>query len=584
MKEILFKDLAELAVEKDRVSGELTADKWQTLDYETAEGKGKLLLAGECTYPQEVTLRLNVRGWHRIYLGLLSVTGSEFTELRLSGGARAGFMPSHTRGVNGYPAWGTYEWIEEDFWRAADLTGKDIIISKPPAAGAAVASALAFLRLEPMSQKEVNEYSAPDTEKNVMYHFDTDFYVRGNYASASEYAGRVEMLKKGRGEILLLETSFDDGAVVESSPDDPFYLYGRRNIDRYMSKYLKDKTAVQTAIINKAHGEGMRVLAANRMELGDFFVPYAEKTYNAGYQDKYPGLCCRTRTGNKIAALSYAYPEARKIAVDKLLSRVQNGFDGVSLIFHRGVHVAFEKPVIDKVKELYGVDAHELPYSDARLNGVLRGYMTEFMRGLRAALDNLSAKRKRERYHVNAVVYYDADSSADFGLDVDAWARDGLIDSVSQGLMTHYEDLDGCMQDGAPSLIDLEKYRRINGTRVILKREHNDITGRVASGIPGFLDISKKYGIDFYATLAWEGNRYWEHLALAKAVYNAGAQKLIVWNGNHVTERLPVLNTVKSCADKDGVISGKTPGCVKFRRVLSIAGRDISEYNPNWRG
>lgn len=73
------------------------------------------------------------------------------------------------------------------------------------------------------------------------------------------------------------------------------------------------------------------------------------------------------------------------------------------------------------------------------------------------------------------------------------------------------------------------------------------------------------------------------HLALAKALYEAGACKFICWNANHIAERLPVLAAVKRAGEKEKLF-GEQPPLRRLHRVLAVGGRDISEFNPNGGG
>ena len=228
----------------------------------------------------------------------------------------------------------------------------------------------------------------------------------------------------------------------------------------------------------------------------------------------------------------------------------------------------------------------EISLSGGRYKTTLRPSHTECVGGCwawaayewRAALD---ARSPQKRIKINAVVYFDVQSSKYFGCDVETWAKEGLIDSVSQGLMKHYEVLDGCL--GADGLIDLQKYAEKKGKEPVLRRYYGDDEQTVVSGLHDFMRIAEQYDIEFFAALPWENKPYEYHLALAKALYEAGARKFICWNANHIVERPPVLAAVKRAGEKEKLF-GEQPPLRRLHRVLAVGGRDISEFNPNWRG
>lgn len=577
MKEILLNDLPSLVRNKSAVSECARRDRWQSVAYRTAEVSGRMLLAGEEMFPDAVELEPGVRGWHRVYVCLAGIGGQSKVEISLSGGRyKTTLRPSHTECVGGYWAWAAYEWAEEALFVTADLTGASLFINKPKAIEAPFTSAILFVRLVPMTDAEVKEYLRSGAGNSIFYHFDDDYYSQCDYASAQEYAGRVQMLEHGSGCALVNEISFDT-CDPDYDEEMPSYVVSHK-INRAYAKYLRSQWEVKRAVADAAHALGMEAYAGCRMEMGDFFLPYTESVYNDGLVDLFPQYRCKTRTGEEIAALSYAYPQVRAMAVDKLLNGMGDLFDGVSLFFHRGVHAAFEKAVADRVKELYGTDAARLPFADGRLHGVLCGFMTQFLRELRAALD---ARSPQKRIKINAVVYFDVQSSKYFGCDVETWAKEGLIDSVSQGLMKHYEVLDGCL--GADGLIDLQKYAEKKGKEPVLRRYYGDDEQTVVSGLHDFMRIAERYDIEFFAALPWENKPYEYHLALAKALYEAGACKFICWNANHIAERLPVLAAVKRAGEKEKLF-GEQPPLRRLHRVLAVGGRDISEFNPNWRG
>jgi hypothetical protein len=131
---------------------------------------------------------------------------------------------------------------------------------------------------------------------------------------------------------------------------------------------------------------------------------------------------------------------------------------------------------------------------------------------------------------------------------------------------------------------DMDKYINKRNKKFVQRRYFGDDSEHVCAGIKEFLEIQKKYGGDFYAALGWENKDYQYQLDLAKDIYNAGAEKLISWNANHIAKYGSKLEGVKSCGNKEKILKGDCKVVSNNFRVLSLNGNDISEFDPNWRG
>ena len=208
--------------------------------------------------------------------------------------------------------------------------------------------------------------------------------------------------------------------------------------------------------------------------------------------------------------------------------------------------------------------------------------ITQFIRELKEALAKRAEKEKRKPYLINAIVYQNLESCINFGYDVEGWAKEGLIDSFSQGIMYYYEEfMDSLGEDG---LINLERYGELLKENVLLRRCYNSALVHSMSGIPEFVRISNQYGIDFYGDFAWENCPYGLQLELADNMYRAGVKKMIAWNANHIAKKPAVLQTIKEAGDPEKVLKGEVNTFKKVLRVLSVNGCDISEFDANWKG
>ncbi len=70
---------------RSALSHEPRTHRWRMLNYETENLKGVLLAAGQNTQAPEITCPLEQKGWHAIYIGLLSKHNKTRLQVRLSG-------------------------------------------------------------------------------------------------------------------------------------------------------------------------------------------------------------------------------------------------------------------------------------------------------------------------------------------------------------------------------------------------------------------------------------------------------------------------------------------------------------------
>lgn len=555
--------------------------KWQGMYYESEGKAGIALVAGECIDPPAIELDLEAKGWHRIYIALGGLGGKSAVGVSISGeDGKTVIAPTNIEYYNNVWNWGGYNFGEESFFKATDLTGKKLIFEKPASLDVGGVSVVLYVRIEEMSDSEVAEYLKSGSEKRILYHFDQDYTSEMDYKTAEDYLGRMKMLEHGNGEIIDHECFLEMYSGTYNTDKTPWKNHGKSQ--QRLSKFIDRQVELKRLFSETANKMNMKIYGGYRIEMGDFTVPYNPSYANDGAWETYSEFCCMTRDGKPINVLSYAYPEVRKMMVDNILKTLPDEWDGVSLYFHRGLFVSFEKPVLDEVKKRFCVDARRLPRKDERLQEVQCGYITEFIRELTVALKEKADKVGHERYKINIVTLYSAAISKEFGCDVETLLKEKLIDSVSQGIMGHYETIDDCIaEDG---LIDLNKYSAKKKCGYTIIRNFADDVDIIVDGAKEFLDIQKKYGGEFYAALGWENRSYSYQCELSKKLYEIGVEKFISWNANHQAKFCARIQGIKTCGDKQRILDGSYKISQRTFRLTNINGSDISEFDPNWRG
>ncbi len=566
MEGILFSKLDELVLERSELSERTSADKWQVMPYRCGDISGRLLFAGELTKAKDVRLKLGLSGFYKIFVGTVNMKSKNLFNLRLS--SDEGFSAMSSPTMESQYQWTPPEYFEEFFWKCANLTDEDLILRKPECMWNN-GCALAFLRCVPVTNEEYLKIS--ETKGDLIHgHFDEDPNGEDTLNSDYDILTRYPQLTGGDLREMSLEFSFD---YDNENADNSHILYQDAAWQRGDSRFIKIKDKAYKKRVDYLHGKGIKVFATNRMSVATFTAPYSNSHWTKlGFVDFHPEFYCKTRLGEPVKVCSYAYPEVRKYVIDRFVEMMKYGFDGVTLILHRGLHIGFEEPVLLEFSRIYPeLDPHTLPVTDERLNGVWRSFMTEFMKELRLALDGLG----RGRLLINVITDYTPKTSKNFGLDVGEWARLGLIDRVMQGIMETYEELDGVLDE--KGLIDLKAYENKLKSEPVIRRFHG-------TSIEKALEGSRKYkaeldgtNVKYLATLPWPHKCSYSKIEEYKAALREiGITDFLSWNTNHL-----LLDVAEMHAT---VGRGEEYYTVNRYRTLMLDGSNMSEFNPNWRG
>jgi len=565
-KEYIFSDLFAYVEEKDNISEKFEENKWRKMEYKTAKCAGNMLITAQDVYPEKITLDLKLTGVYQIYICVPKMRSENYTYIKLTDDiCYTGLRPSKYRPHH----WCECEYLEEVFWKTADLSGQKLIIEKPEAWFLSV-SGVAWIRCVPAELEEKIE------KRCVLAHMDEDQFGEDVFQTKDDYLIRLNRAKDTNVEVCSVEVSFDYDRVSDNNELPMLHHDERWKNGDYHFETVKE--TIYPHYINFAHENQMKIYATNRMEVGNFTTPYSHPSWNKNFVMKHPQFYCRNRDNSIVNVCSYAYPEVQDYVIENLLQILAFGFDGLSLIFHRGMHIGFDKPVIDRFSELYpDINPYLLPLRDDRLAGVMCEFMSQFMEKLRKATNE-----KFDRHiDINVFTYYGVEMGKPFGIDVEDWAKKGLVDSVCQTDMEVFENLEGCMYDDNPDLIDLEKYQIQLGQRPIIDRECSEGIKKLFRYAEEFAEIQRKYGVTVYGCLPWEHTILpEEYEGYAKQLKSIGIEKIFCWNMNQRVWNLPEWYAISHIGSKweDGIVLRK------FHRVLSLDGSDMSHFNPNWRG
>ena len=588
---IIFSDLGNLCKPACNISDRRVIDKWESVPYETAVISGTMLSAFQTASPAPVTLSPELKGWYRIYVSLMDNPEDNRVFLRLTGdGAQSKLRPG---GYNYHKVWWKWEDFEECFWKCADMTGQSVEIARRTGEGL-LGCQIAWFRFVPMSDEEVEEYKQDakrsDTKRIFATHDMFSLSVTEAPETFEEWKLLFESMKHTDVEILSLdERIIPDG--YRSSADEPDHAFYSDLRKALYFHSLKKTKQLFTDLIKTGRENGIKMYLSKRMgaSLGGAF-PYDDEDVNTKFMTDNTHLRCKDRDGTWIDSLSLAYPAVQEYVISSFENMAELGCDGVTLIYIRGIpFVLFEEPVIERFNKKYpGVNCCELPLSDERVRSIHCELMNEFMCRLKNALDEKCKSIGRAPLKIHAYVGSSLDDNRLYGIDVETWAKEGIIDSFSAYPIRITERLDGVFRDDNPELIDLEKYTRKTREKYA-KTIHRDVEyepGHIElEFVEEYVNMAKKYGIKAYFELLPRLKTVESYEEDALLMLERGAENFSLWDCDFRSEIKSQWNAASRLGHLDDIKNGKLDKYpTTMYRILSINGKNISLYNPTWIG
>lgn len=587
---IIISDLARYCENQDAISCERRLDKWEVIPYETATICGNMLSAFETTTPPLVKLNVNLTGWHKIYVALINNTQNNRVFMKLTKDrAQSSFCPEFT--TKERRPWWKWENIEESFWKCADMTEQSVELIKRNGLGM-VGSMVAWLRFVPMTEKEVAEweYEQKRTDtKRVFAACDMySQYVTHAPQTPEDWLVLVENLKHTDVEIFSLEQSSDMESFVEIEHDENSAFFTDMRKVLYYNMQERKKSDYE-AIMNYAHEIGIKVYLGKRMGVSHGVAyPYDGESYDISFARDHMEMRCKNRDGSFVDAVSFVYPEAQDEVIKCLLKFAAQDCDGITLIYTRGIpFVLFEEPVLERFGHLYpDVNPCELPLDDERVKTVHCEIMTDFMRRLRSAVDAECKRLQRRPLAVHAYVGTSLEDNRMIGLDIETWAKEGLIDSFTAYPLKIRERLEDVMQKDAPDRINLEAYTRKsreNFHKIIHRYVEYDRNIELQY-VKEYVELSHKYNVKVYFELLRQMYEE-DYCERAAALCELGAENFSLWDCDTKGE----IRSEMAAASRLGHLEDIKAGTLVrneaiLYRILSIGGKNISIYNPTWLG
>jgi len=586
---IIFSDLAKQCEPAAAITKEYVLDKWTSVPYETAAVSGTAVSAFETMSPESIVLDPQLTGWYKIYVSLLDKPGNR-AFLRLTDDeAQSSLCVGNETFCS---TWWKWERFQENFWKCADMTGQTIEISKRTGPGTGFLC-LGWFRFVPMSQAEVEELKAERERTDTKNLFATcDMYSVVEFQSprkTEEWYTIIENMKHSDVEILSLDEDIvpDDFEDKEHGPQFAFVSNTRKALHLGM---LQKKRSLYEGLIDYGHKKDLKIYLSKRMgaKLGASYPydgEYVDLEFGRGHMD----LRCKNRDGMWVDSLSFAYPEVQDYMISSFACIAQLDCDGITLIYTRGIpYILFEEPFLEAFSQKHpGVNPCELPLSDVRVYGTHCDIMNDFMRRVKQSLDAECKRLGRKPIAVHVCVGSSLKDNKFYGIDVETWSKEGLIDSFSAYPLSLTEHLDGLMQADNPELIDLAKYTKAvrESFHKVIHRDVEHMWHIELDAAREYVALAKKYNIKVYFDLLDRLKPSEEYVEDARKFIDCGAENFMLWDCDIRAEVKAEWETASRLGHieelKDGTFAHRP---ATLYRILSINGKNISLYNPSWFG
>ena len=433
---------------------------WRTLAYTTEDLQGTMLLAGPQTAAPTITYPLEASGWHAISVGLVRchhgghhVRASEL-QVRLTGD-RVGtvlVLPSLADHQADEPM-PEHREVAELFWKHAELDGQQLELGQPAArvkSGDEAASFacgavhLAYIKLVPLTNDEAAlveaDRSRVDTKRLFAHNDSHGPHWIWRLTAADEIRREIEPYRDTDFSRMYWEAGGGDevhyfSKIAHIPTVEEVHDFSRRG-DRLHAESWREFSAAGidpfAVAVEHTHELGMEFHAAWRVSGFHYPPPIDHNNFGDTFYDRHPEWRGEDREGRRTPIMAYTYEGVRQFAVSLLREMAQYPIDGVCPLFNRRLPlVEYEPPLVEGFMREFGTDPRELDERDPTWLAYRSRVLTQFMREVRQAMDEVSREQGRSKpIAVSAVVEGTEAANAFFGCDLKTWAQEGLVDTL----------------------------------------------------------------------------------------------------------------------------------------------------------
>ncbi len=427
--------------------------RWRAMAYATDELSGTMLLAGPNTVAPKVRYPLGVQGWHAVSIGVMpSRTGESDGHavlVRLSDDAVETMLKSGAATSDGAHD----RAIVEMFWKVADLTDQDLHIGQAAwqeapgddiGAMRCTHARIAYIKLVPLTDAEVEAVRADQAQerhRTLFAHQDAHGpHWLWRLTTADGIRRELEPYRDtdfsrmywecGQGDLMYNLTNVGRRCTFDGLDD--FDRVGDRLHAESWRAFAAQGADPFRVALDYCHEIGMEFHASWRVAGFHFPPPHDHFDYGDGIYKRHPEWRGEDRNGVRTPRMAYSFPEVRAHAVELLREVAQHPIDGVCLLYNRRPPlVEYERPIVEGFTRTHGGFPRQLPPDDPTWLRYRAQTLTQFMREVRAAMDDEARKQGRsDRIQVSAIVGATEQENLEIAIDLRAWVAEGLVDTL----------------------------------------------------------------------------------------------------------------------------------------------------------
>lgn len=438
-------------------------NRWKQYAFETPEVKGVMLACGQNTGVPDLEYAMPQKGWYAISFGLQSHYWESRLQVRFKNDAIFSVLTPNNLAEAGM-MWDDIQWskhvynsggIEELFWRYAELGGTNAslvlrqlkvhtLAGSEDAFGNIFSPCwLAYIKLVPLSDAEVARIQADRrrTDTRRLFAADDAFSATALYRfrTADDVRRQIEPYRDTDFSRMYWEAGAGDVTNYPSK-------VGRQNTQAWMAEHYRLCDRLRSASVQDFQKEGLdpfQIALTHSHAIGlefhasyrvaGFYFPAPEDEWNAGgLYERHPEWRSRDRLGRVTPRLSYAVPGVRDYVLS-LHEEIVTAYpvDGISLLFNRRLPIlGYDDPLVESFQAKYRQDPRQLPANDPRWLAHSAAVLTEFMREMRRRMQAAATRQGRKPIGITAVVMSSIEENFSYGLDLAAWVKEGLIDTL----------------------------------------------------------------------------------------------------------------------------------------------------------
>ena len=418
-------------------------DKWQLVDYDAGEFQGRMICAQSLVQAPEVTLPLNVQGWHALSIGFWpGIYYDSRIKYRLAD--EEVFTVADYRdhpGLGGGPAQWHRTDLLETIPRYVNLTGQDLVLGKQNHTSQSLKAFIAYVKLEPLSDEQVQtvlqDRQRQDTRRVLALIDGEGFFSSHVPHTKNELLEAVEPYRHSDVGVVFWGVNLGDLTYYPSRVGRFYYsrggayaLQSRKEAAESLFALEKQGIVPYQAACDHVHAMGREFHTYYRLAMYDHSGPTNIFTTESFFLKDHPDCRIVAKDGTPLPKASYAFPETRAFMVSLMEEAMQADIDGVSLCFIRGPeYFGYEQPIIDDFQRRYHQDPRVLPDDDPRLLDLRASYLTELIRQVRRAADEHGRRRGRP-IQVSAWLEFSTPRMRYFNYDCRRWLEERLLDLV----------------------------------------------------------------------------------------------------------------------------------------------------------